>query len=792
MLLGLGSQSTSSNGSLSGPSHVDPINDDSGGGTDVLNSTVSSIVTTTTTSGTMSQAGILPSNTVGLGCSPTDISSSIQDGPTQPRNHKFPSTEFSGSQRAFNPSWFDTYLWLEYSIERNAAFCYACRFFSSGQHRSENSFVTSGFTNWKKAIGNTGRFEKHNASERHQHAMSTWSDFTTNVSHNRSIASTLSTARQEQVQLNRHYMITLLHILKFCSFQEIALRGHREVESTNRGNFLELLELVCEHDSVVNKRLHEGPRNAVYTSHSIQDELISILAKHVRAKVCEEVKEAGYYSIIVDESRDLAKQEQMSFVVRYFNISDRKVHEHFLAFLHAECLDAASLSEYIKELVTRFDFDVSKLVSQGYDGASVMSGRHTGVQARVRSFAPYAAYIHCHAHILNLVLVDSVKSVQPAFEFFALLQALYVFVATSKVHVIFVEKQKEVHPGKQPLELQKLSDTRWVCRYAAVNAVCRSFDSILLTVDEVAESHDAEKSIEARGLYHQIASFSFLISLITFDRILTCTKQLSDQLQSSTLDLSLASELVIATQSLLTEYRTNTYWNTIYDYAVDIAKLHNITVDPPAAGRRRKRKRPSRLEDSVLLDTVGARDPASTSEEYKCHFYFPILDKFLAELSNRFDEKNVIIMKGVSSCTPSSSIFLSLNELTAFADAYGIETGTLQVECSLLKLQISHTNQEVTSLADFGCYLLSHLPAYRTVCDLVRVSLTIAVTSTESERSFSTMKRIKTRLRATMSQDRLSDLSVLSIEKEIARAIKNDDVIDEFAATDKNRRIVLF
>ena len=41
-------------------------------------------------------------------------------------------------------------------------------------------------------------------------------------------------------------------------------------------------------------------------------------------KVCKEVKEAGYYSIIVDESRDLAKQEQMSFVVRYFNVHDKK------------------------------------------------------------------------------------------------------------------------------------------------------------------------------------------------------------------------------------------------------------------------------------------------------------------------------------------------------------------------------------------------------------------------------------------------------------------------------------
>ena len=50
-------------------------------------------------------------------------------------------------------------------------------------------------------------------------------------------------------------------------------------------------------------------------------------------------------------------------------------------------------------------------------------------------------YIHCYAHILNLVLVDSVKSVPAASDFFALLEALYVFVSSSKVHVLFLEKQ---------------------------------------------------------------------------------------------------------------------------------------------------------------------------------------------------------------------------------------------------------------------------------------------------------------------------------------------------------------
>ena len=80
----------------------------------------------------------------------------------------------------------------------------------------------------------------------------------------------------------------------------------------------------------------------------------------------------------------------------------------------------------------------------------------------------------------------------------------------SKVHVIFIEKQKHLYLGKQPLELQKLSDTRWACCYAAVNAICHTFDSVLLTFEKVSESQDAQKSIEAKGLYRFL--FSYLIN----------------------------------------------------------------------------------------------------------------------------------------------------------------------------------------------------------------------------------------------------------------------------------------
>ena len=62
------------------------------------------------------------------------------------------------------------------------------------------------------------------------------------------------------------------------------------------------------------------------------------------------------------------------------------------------------------------------------------------------------------------------------------------------------------------------------------------------------------------------------------------------------------------------------------------------------------------------------------------------------------------------------------------------------------------------------------------------------MTTAESERSFSTLKRMKSFLRNTM----LNELAVLSIEKQLISEIKdfNQRVIDVFAAS-KNRRIEL-
>ena len=107
------------------------------------------------------------------------------------------------------------------------------------------------------------------------------------------------------------------------------------------------------------------------------------------------------------------------------------------------------------------------IVSQGYDGVSVMSGHCSGVQARIKEAAPMAMYVHCYAH---LILVDSTRN-HKAFEVFALMETIYVFISTAKVHNIFVEYQSVLYPNKPVCQLQCLSDTWWVCRFFSIDAV---------------------------------------------------------------------------------------------------------------------------------------------------------------------------------------------------------------------------------------------------------------------------------------------------------------------------------
>jgi len=59
--------------------------------------------------------------------------------------------------------------------------------------------------------------------------------------------------------------------------------------------------------------------------------------------------------------------------------------------------------------------------------------------------------------------------------------------------------------------------------------MCCTFNALIATLEEIVVG--GEKAVQASGLLLQVKSFSFLLLLIIFDRILSYTKRLSDRLQ---------------------------------------------------------------------------------------------------------------------------------------------------------------------------------------------------------------------------------------------------------------------
>jgi hypothetical protein len=82
------------------------------------------------------------------------------------------------------------------------------------------------------------------------------------------------------------------------------------------------------------------------------------------------------------------------------------------------------------------------------------------------------------------------------------------------------------------------------------------------------------------------------------------------------------------------------------------------------------------------------------------------------------------------------------------------------------------------------------------VSKLLTLFQTIPMSSSEAERSFSALKRVKTYLRNTMSEERLNHVAILSCEKSLVKSLSRFEnfhkrVIDDYA-TRKQRRAELF
>ena len=166
-------------------------------------------------------------------------------------------------------------------------------------------------------------------------------------------------------------------------------------------NFNEVVQLMVENgDDEVRKHLDTAPRNANYGSHVTISEYLDTISLWVQQGILRSLKEAAFYSILADESKDMATIEQLSICFRWVDSSGLPV-EHFLGLVSLSAFDAASIFAALKIFLAESDIDAGKLRGQGYD----LLRHKNGVQMHIRTLAPRALFVHCRAHVLHLCCI---------------------------------------------------------------------------------------------------------------------------------------------------------------------------------------------------------------------------------------------------------------------------------------------------------------------------------------------------------------------------------------------------
>ena len=122
-------------------------------------------------------------------------------------------------------------------------------------------------------------------------------------------------------QVRSEYRIRLnasVHCVRFLLRQGIAFHGHDESENfSNKGNFLELLKFLVYHNKDIKAiTLKNAPRNLELTAHGIQKDIARVIAIETINVIVKDLGNA-FFSILVDESRDLSRNEQLVVVLRY-------------------------------------------------------------------------------------------------------------------------------------------------------------------------------------------------------------------------------------------------------------------------------------------------------------------------------------------------------------------------------------------------------------------------------------------------------------------------------------------
>ncbi len=246
--------------------------------------------------------------------------------------------------------------------------------------------------------------------------------------------------QHKQEQKNKDILRLIVIAVEFLAKQGLPFRGNSDDkvdfsdESVNRGNFVALLQLMGKFSSTLHNHLLFAKRNALYTSKTIQNDIIYVYVCKIRESLTKNVREKNLpFTVIADEVTDPhANQEIIAVCLRFVDLTSPKephIKECLINFVNLERANASAICAKILDSLSlpSVSSDPAKIRGQEYDGAAVMSSDIAGVKAKLKEISPLALYTHCCSHCLNLSVAASSK-VQEVRNLIGLMNEAHLFL----------------------------------------------------------------------------------------------------------------------------------------------------------------------------------------------------------------------------------------------------------------------------------------------------------------------------------------------------------------------------
>ncbi len=573
-------------------------------------------------------------------------------------------------------------------------------------------------------------------------------------------------------------------MIEFLVVNHLPLRGSTDafdsLTEDGSGLFLSLFEYTLRKDPELRSVMKTIPRNATYSSHEIQNDVIANMSSLVTEEIVREVADS-WYTIKVDGTRDPTGLENISIIVRFVK-DNCKVTERLLSMTTTEKGDAQTLTNTIITELEKNGLSTSKILSQVYDGASLMSGKNGGVQKILQDkLGRVIPYVHCFNHQLHLV-VDHAISTEPAVEdFFNVCNLLYKFIKKPTVAVLYGGQQ-----------LKRLLEQRWTGHLQTVKTILNSFQDIteLLAVINGNRRYETEVRMEAAGLIREVSETSFKFIAHMVYKILQLLDAPNKLMQSEDMDLLSAVKLVTCASECLTKLRSESDFLELWEKADDTEMPR-----PP----KRKRTINKGLQEYLLEESIGQAQGDLGNQEELRRLYYSTLDAVLAEISERFGERNSKLIEALSAFDPQyDSTFLDaqlVQDMMNLSNSEVINSEFVVARQFLRKeLARSISSGEKLTLKQILQEHHTTLEAMPSVLAAMKCALTFGASTATCENSFSTLKNVFTDNRRSMLHQRKAQLLQLAFERDLTRKFRDewkDTLLRRFNVS-KLRRLQLF